>query len=743
MLEPLLQGQLKDQGDYTKWSKEKVDWICSLGHEWNATIHSRAVNGNGCPICANRQILHGFNDLTTTHPNLEFKLVYEDPTKIYARSEKKIEWCCNKGHKFIRSPKSMTKENAKCPVCSGGELVVGVNDLKTTHPTLAEELVNEDPVKYTAQNNIKVLWECLEEHRWEATINSRAIRNSGCPYCSGRFLLRGFNDLQTTHPQIAEEAFEDVSMIQAGSNKKIKWKCVKGHQWEAQVVKRTSRGDGCPYCSGALIIEGETDLKSVSPDIAKEFVGDSTTISWSSSKSVLWECSLGHQWNSTPNSRQRGDKCPYCSNKKVLVGFNDLLTTHPEIAKLCLDDPTKYTFGSKTILKWKGMDCGHTFYKAVFDVTKRELSCPICYGKLVVSGINDLAKLFPEVYSQLKTPEVVSPWSGRKLSWVCNLGHEWEAVVSDRVGSNRPGTNCPICSKSGVSSSEKSISSFLQELGFHLETNTRTILSSGKELDIYIPSKNIAIEYNGIYWHSKKDLNYHANKTQACAEKGIQLIHVWEDDYNSNPELIHRMLEHKLGVSTQEKIPARKTTVKEITVEQAKTFLNENHIQGFGAGSIRLGLFTKDSNKLVAVTTLKRHEDTLTLERYATSAIIPGGQSKFLSYIDKNIDYIKMVTFADLTVSDGSLYERTGWIKDKILPPDYKYVYRGKREHKFNFRKKRFKDDPNLIFQEDLTERELAELNNLPRIYDSGKIRYVRYRDIINKDVNQLTDRKA
>lgn len=739
MLNPNLQSQLKIKKDYSMWSKEKVTWICSLKHEWVATIHSRAVQGNGCPVCSNRQVLAGFNDLKTTNPQLEYTLVDKDQKEVYAGSEVKLRWSCTEGHIFTRSPKNVTRLGFKCPVCSGRELAVGVNDLLTTHPKLASEMLKDSPINFTAHTSKKVLWVCSKNHSWEASIHSRAISGSGCPYCSGRLLLKGFNDLETTHPDIAKEALDDVSTIQKGSNKYIRWQCAEGHQWSAQVVKRTGRGDGCPYCSGALVITGKTDLETVSPNLAKELVGDPSKISWSSSKKETWECPKNHRWRSTPSSRQRGLGCPYCSNKKTLVGFNDLATTHPELAKLCLSDPTKFTAGSKSILRWVGKDCSHEFPRAVYDATARGLGCPICSGRQILEGFNDLETKYPDVYSQMKVKEVISPGSIKVVEWVCEKNHEWSSQIVYRTYG---GTGCPTCSKAGTSRVEKALADFISSIGFSVVSNTRSELSSKKELDIYIPSRNIAIEYNGLYWHSSKvhsDPNYHANKTQACIENGIQLIHVWEDDYKSNPELVHRMLEHKLGVSTKKKIPARKTIVREITTAQAKSFLDTNHIQGFGAGSIRLGLFTKDTNELVAVTTLKRHEDTLTLERYATSAVIPGGQSKFLSYIDKNIQYTKMVTFADLTVSDGSLYEKTGWIKDKILPPDYKYVYRGKREHKFNFRKKRFKDDPNLLFQENLTERELAELNNLPRIYDSGKIRYVRYRDIINKD--QTNDR--
>src|SRR5690606_30137123 len=128
---------------------------------------------------------------------------------------------------------------------------------------------------------------------------------------------------------------------------------------------------------------------------------------------------------------------------------------------------------------------------------------------------------------------------------------------------------------------------------------------------------------------------------------------------------------------------------------------------------------------IVAVCVLKKFRDDLTLSRYATDRLVPGGHSKMISWIQKNLDFDRLVTFADLCVSDGSLYETTGWRRDAELAPDYRYVVGSRREHKFNYRLKRFRDDPNLLFEEGMTEKQLAELNGIPRIWDCGKIRYV------------------
>lgn len=121
-------------------------------------------------------------------------------------------------------------------------------------------------------------------------------------------------------------------------------------------------------------------------------------------------------------------------------------------------------------------------------------------------------------------------------------------------------------------------------------------------------------------------------------------------------------------------------------------------------------------------------EGEWSIERYATAGVISGGFTRLLAHAERTIEPQQWITFADLTVSDGNLYENNGFVEDtaRRLKPDYAYVYEGKRVHKFNFRLKRFRDDPLFLYDPEMSESELAELNGLPRVWDAGKIRYVK-----------------
>ena len=253
------------------------------------------------------------------------------------------------------------------------------------------------------------------------------------------------------------------------------------------------------------------------------------------------------------------------------------------------------------------------------------------------------------------------------------------------------------------------------------------------ELDMYVPSRQLAIEYNGVHWHSdanpKMTRTYHYDKWLACRDKGIQLIQIWEDEWNRNPEQVKRMLAHKLGASDERKVFVRKTTVVEIPKKEAEEFLNENHIQGFVSESYYLALWDNEKSEVVALLVLKNEAGTggktLNIIRYATSANVVGGFTKLLKHATKAYRPDFYITFSDHCVSDGGLYENNGFVADKELPPDYMYVVGNVRKHKFGYRINKFKADPNLLWEEGLTERELADLNGLKRIWDAGKTRWV------------------
>ena len=285
---------------------------------------------------------------------------------------------------------------------------------------------------------------------------------------------------------------------------------------------------------------------------------------------------------------------------------------------------------------------------------------------------------------------------------------------------------CRKCDEAGTSKREKEFIEFIMDVyDGRIITNDRKVLN-GKELDIYLPEINVAIEFNGIYWHQEKfsGKKKHSEKYWACHDQGIRLLTVWEDDWNNKKEIVKKHVQHVMGINNQRRIYARNTNVSIVDRWEASAFHESNHIQGSVSASEHWGLKDKGSGVLVAIASFKKAKNGYILERYSTSEHVIGGHSKIVKAFMKEHPNSMLTTFADLSFSDGGLYEKTGWIQDKILPPDYYYIFRNERKHKFGFRKKRFKNDPSLFYDESLTESQLAHINGIQRVYDCGKIRF-------------------
>lgn len=323
-------------------SQKKVWWICSAcGHSWEATVKNRS-NGRNCPECAKVKRITAFNQ---TRISTNGSLQTENP-------ELANEW----------------------------------------HPIKNGTLT---PADVTSASSKNVWWLGKCNHEWNARICNRTINNHGCPYCSGRKVLVGFNDLTTTHPMLAKEWHPTRNgnlrpeQVTAASRNNIWWLGECGHEWDSYIYNR-KQGHGCPYCSGREVLVGYNDLQTTHPELAKQWHPTKNgmltpqTVAAGTSKKIWWFCENGHEWLAVGSSRVQNHNCPYCSNQKILTGYNDLATTHPKLAE-----------------EWH----------------------PIKNGKL--------------------TPHNTGAGSPKKVWWQCVKGHEWRVKVVSRTFFK---TGCPECS---------------------------------------------------------------------------------------------------------------------------------------------------------------------------------------------------------------------------------------------------------------------------------------------------------
>jgi len=438
-------------------------------------------------------------------------------------------------------------------------VVVGKNDIASQYPELLKEWdyeKNRDlkPENISYGSTQKVWWKCALGHEWEAIISNRTRIGAGYPYCSNRKILKGYNDLSATNPELLEEwnyerNYVQPSEVSKNSHKKVWWKCkVCGYQWETVISSRT-RGYGCPECGKKKMISKRIEnrllvadsLADANPQIAEEWDfdknGDITPqmVMPQSNKAYWWKCSKGHSYKTKVSDRQRKNGCPYCSGHKLLQGFNDFATVRSDI----LSDwdynknkdlsPERVGYKSNRKVWWL-CPAGHS-YAAMISNRYLGNGCPYCSNKKVLNGYNDLASQRPDVvkkwnYKKNKvTPQEVTIGSKQIVWWKCpDCGCEWKAAVYTITGRTTRG--CPHCAKEARTSfPEQVVYYYIKKIFPDAISGDRKQIFP-KELDIYIPSINVAIEYDGEAFHRsvKKD----EVKNRLCKDKGIVLYRIRE-----------------------------------------------------------------------------------------------------------------------------------------------------------------------------------------------------------------------
>ncbi len=475
-----------DLTQFSSGSHKKIWWKCPQAddHEWQAVIYSRA-NGNDCPFCSGRKVAQS-NCLATTSPELARQWHMEKngvltPNMVTSGTHRKVWWKCPKGddHEW-QSTVSNRTGGRNCPVCSG-QKVVQSNCLATTHPDLAKEWHIEKngdltPEMVSSGSPKKAWWKCPkgDDHEWQSTIASRSAGN-GCSVCAGRTVVKS-NSLEFCYPEVAKQWHPNKNgvlipaKVYHGASKRVWWLCSNGddHVWKASIFQRTNLGTGCPVCTGNIVVQSNC-LVTTHPDLVQEWY-------WPKNSSIT---------------------------------------------------PADITAGSDKKVWWKcdkGSD--HIWKTSVYHRTHGQ-GCPICSNNKLVES-NSLEALFPELASEwhptkngiLKTHEVQAH-SNIRVWWKCKVNpkHEWQAYIN-----NRHKAGCPYCRGLRSSKYEIRIYSELVTLFPDTEFHARVY---GKEIDVYIPSQLLGIEYDGRYWHKNKR-EKDVSKNEFLNSKGVKIIRIRE-----------------------------------------------------------------------------------------------------------------------------------------------------------------------------------------------------------------------
>jgi hypothetical protein len=309
-----------------------------------------------------------------------------------------------------------------------------------------------------------------------------------------------------------------------------------------------------------------------------------------------------------------------------------------------------------------------------------------------------------------------------KYSWTCTkCNNEFKDHIDDgRI------PRCPTCYSlsAGFSLSEKEISNFCKKYYPHLIENSRSIIPP-LELDIYIPEKKLAIEFDGLYWHSDymlNDPNYHLNKTQLCEKKGIQLIHIFEDEWLNKQDIVESIIKSKLGIYDQ-KIYARKTEFKSVSQDESDEFLFDNHLQGSVRGQ-NFGLY--HNNELISLITVgkPRYNKDYKYELYRfcnkKNIQVIGGLSKLIKNFQKSHTG-SIISYCDRRYSNGNGYLNSGFVFVNKTSPSYFHIKNYQKYNRLKFQKHKLEEQLE-IYDPNLTEWQNMQLNDYDRIFDCGNL---------------------
>jgi very-short-patch-repair endonuclease len=466
---------------------------------------------------------------TIKNPNL-------NPLNLHINTKRKAWWLCVNGHEWeTRIDHRMN--GSGCPFCKGKKASKS-NNLLFLNPKVAKEwhlTKNKglSPENVVANSHKSAWWICENNHEWKAQIKSRN-NGVGCPFCKNKRATIS-TCLKTINPDLAKEwhptknGLITPDIVLPFSNKKVWWLCENGHEWQAQITKR-SNGNNCPFCSGRYASKYNS-LQYKNPKLCQEWHPTRNgnlkpnDVTSKSRKKVWWICKNNHEWE-TAICEKKG--CPYCDGR-IVCEDNSLQVTNPELAN---EWDYKHNGNLKPAevtsrygkLLWWACERGHE-YQTSINLRLHGLGCPYCSGHRVskencLKTVNPtLAKEWHPNRNKPLGPTDVTTNSSKKVWWLCKRNHEWQAVISSR---NR-GNGCPYCNSQ---SSQLELRVYT-ELNFIFEKVNARIKIGGKECDIFLKNFKIGIEVDGVYYHRvkfAKDLE----KNLYFSKLGIIIIRIRE-----------------------------------------------------------------------------------------------------------------------------------------------------------------------------------------------------------------------
>ena len=568
-------------------------------------------------------------------------------------------------------------------------------------------------------------WQILSNH----------YKGCGCPKCSGNYNYNTNEYKEFLSKKISNDDIILDKVSYVNNHTPITLICKKHGEFQ---ILPCSIEDNCvcPECQKNKLKEKQTHTTEWFIKEAKKVHGDKYDYSKTKyvnghTKVCIVHPEYGEFWQ-LPYSHLKGQGC-YLERSAKIWNNRKKQTTEQFIEKAKEIHGDKYVY-SKT----KYVNC-HT--KVCIKCPEHGEFWQMPYSHLNGQGCPHCGKLKLRETYQLSTDEFVQrareihgdKYDYSKVRYV-NYKTKVE-IICPKHGSfwQTPACHfkcdgCPTCKgESSVSKQELGLVEYMKSIyNGIINLNDRQLINP-LELDMYLPFDNIAIEYNGLYWHSSMKINktYHLNKTELCESKGVKLIHIFEDEWHYKQDIVKSRLKSILGL-IDEKIYARKCIIKNVSFNDSKVFLETNHIQGNVNAKYRYGLYYND--ELVSLMTFgskrknlgsKNEEDSYELLRFCNklNTTVVGSASKLLKYFINEKHPKEIISYCDRRWSQGNMYEKLGFNLDHISQPNYFYIVNGKRENRFKYRKSELVRQG---FDKNKTEESIMKERGIKKIYDCG-----------------------
>lgn len=657
----------------------------------------------------------------------------------YVRSGEKVEIVCTKHGSFFQTPNSHLSGRG-CNKCASERRAAA---LTTPFSVVVQKASKVHRNKYTYNNDgypnkegiLRVICPAHGEFR---QLVGNHLAGHGCPRCAAEATSKRCRSSPEDFIAASKSRYGDKydysQVVYKNSVTEVTLRCGCGTVFNQKPANHLKANGGCPTCRGRAISSAHTYSfeefvnRAAAKHGGRYYYYPAGYIA--SSKKVEIVCPEHGKFSQQGTAHLAGSGCPACY--KLLAGRSRFATAKARcLSRLAEVHGDTYDY---SLLQYAGRHKKVTIICRKHGEFVQELGshlsgngCPECGKALLKSKVavsfdefvgrarevhGEAYDYFRESYTNLTSPCII----------VCKKHGEFIQTPKDHVDGHR----CKKCVNCGSSTGQEEVADFLSGLGVHTEQNVSNRLDGRLDIDILITSKSLAVEYNGLHWHSERTgrgNTYHQRKSSLAAEAGINLVHVSDLQWRTRRSAVESLLKAKCGVLS-ERVSARKCTVVPLSAAEARPFLETSHIQGFRGSPEHYGLM--HDGRLVSVASFgKSKAGEAELRRFASlpGVLVRGGMGKLVRHWQRNHPGEDLITFCDTSQFSGGAYGSVGFVEEKVLPPDYGYtngaVYYSKEAFRKQQQQIRF---PN--YRQDLTEKENAEANGWYRVWGCSKIKF-------------------